>query len=121
MTPLLSSIFILGATADSQKLAKQAVYSLHRGDIARAEQQLKETGGYSHTHAHSFLLRTHACVASVAPGSKQQILAPVAVHTNAAASSPSTCFDPNDYVRIVCPSHPITCRLDIAPCRGCGG
>jgi hypothetical protein len=30
--------------ADAQKLAKQAIYSLHRGDYNRAEQQLASVG-----------------------------------------------------------------------------
>jgi hypothetical protein len=32
-------------TADAQKLAKQAIYSLYRGDYDRAEQQLASVGG----------------------------------------------------------------------------
>lgn len=29
---------------DSQKLAKMAIYSLHRGDFVKADQQLQQTG-----------------------------------------------------------------------------
>jgi hypothetical protein len=39
---IAASAFLI---ADAQKLAKQAIYSLHRGDYDRAEQQLASVGG----------------------------------------------------------------------------
>lgn len=99
--PAHASCQLLYLLADGQKAAKQAIYSLHRGDFDRATQQLHAagvsspaaSGGRRHkprTLAWVRLMRSEQCLLNVRTQTQQRALAVLQQHNTATSDTVDT-------------------------------